>query len=325
MKVKAWVWNEACEPVALSLVEQEIAAPQPGEVVIENKAVPLNPVDWKLVRSKTNGWQPGHIPGVDGAGVVVACGEHTNVPLGTRVAFHHDLNRNGSFATHTVVAARALLRLPDAVSFVDAATMPCPGLTGWQSVNKFPVVADRDVLIVGGASATGTYMIQLAVARGYRVWTTASGKNHARLLDLGAEGVFDYHDPEWREALMRGLDGWLLYAAIDNVGAKHAETLAPLINYNGHLVSICGRVAAPPLPAFTTVISLHEIALGAIHQYGRDHDWATLRESAAEILNGLASGTMKTPEIKSFEFERLNEALEALRKGTQEGKLVTEL
>ena len=325
MKVTAWVWNEPCEPIALQLTEREIAAPQPGEVVIENKAVALNPVDWKLVRSKNNNWKPGHIPGVDGAGVVVACGEHTNVPLGTRVAYHHDLNRDGSFSTHTVIAAKAMLRIPESVSFRDAATMPCPGMTGWQALNKFPVVADRDVLITGGASATGTYMIQLAVSRGYRVWTTASGKNHARLLELGAEGVFDYHDSEWREALMRGLEGWMLYAAIDNVGAKHAEMLAPLINYNGHLVSICGRVAAPPLPAFTTVISLHEIALGAIHQYGRDHDWATLRESAAEILNGLAAGTMKTPPIETFEFGKLNEALESLRTGTQQGKLIAEM
>ncbi len=325
MNVKAWVWNEPCEPIALELTEREIAEPKPGEVVIENKAVALNPVDWKLVRSKTNGWQVGHIPGVDGAGVVVACGEHTNVPLGTRVAYHFDLTRNGSYSTHTVVAARGLLRLPDAVSFRDAATMPCPGLTAWQAINKFPVAADRDVLITGGASATGTYMIQLAVARGYRVWTTASGKNHARLLELGAEGVFDYHDAEWHEALMRGLEGLLLYAAIDNVGAKHAETLAPLINYNGHLVCIAGRLAAAPLPAFTTVISLHEIALGAIYQYGRDQDWPILRESGAEILNGLAAGTMKTPPIEAFEFGKLNVALESLRTGTQTGKLIAEL
>ena len=80
-----------------------------------------------------------------------------------------------------------------------------------------------------------------------------------------------------------------------------------------------------PLPAFTTVISLHEIALGAIYQYGRDHDWATIRQAGAEMLNGLADGTMQTPKIESFSFNKLNEALEALRDGRQEGKLVTEL
>ena len=325
MQVKAWLWNEPTEPSNLQLAHREIPAPHPGEVLIENKAIALNPVDWKLVRSKTNGWQPGHIPGVDAAGTVVACGEHTNIPIGTRVAVHHDLTKDGTFATHTVVAAKALLKIPDSVSFASAATIPCPGLTAWQAISKVPVIAERDIVITGGASATGTWLVQLAVQRGYRVWTTASRQHHSQLLELGAEGVFDYHDPNWLDALQQALEGRRLYAAIDNIGSQHARTLAPLISYNGHLVCIAGRLPEPPLPAFSTVISLHEVALGAIYQHGHDQDWAALRHAGAELLNGIASGSLRTPEITSFSFDRLAEALATLQAGKQHGKLITEL
>jgi NADPH:quinone reductase len=325
VQTKAWVWMEPSEPSALQLTQRDLPAPQPGEVLIENKAIALNPVDWKLVRSKTSGWQPGHIPGVDAAGIVVAHGEHTQIPLGTRVAFHHDMTKDGTFATHTIVAAKALLNIPDNVSFASAATVPCPGLTAWQAISKFPDAPERDILIIGGASATGTWLVQIAAKRGYRVWSTASRQHHGRVLELGAEAVFDYHDPNWHDALQQALEGRRLYAAIDNIGAQHASTLAPLINYKGHLVCIAGRLKEPPLPAFTTVISLHEIALGAIYQHGRDNDWATLHQSGAELLNAIADGTMSTPQIASFSFDQLPEALAALHQGRQQGKLIAEL
>jgi NADPH:quinone reductase-like Zn-dependent oxidoreductase len=325
MQVKAWLWNEPTEPSNLQLTDREIPAPQPGEVLVENRAIALNPVDWKLVRSKTNGWQPGHIPGVDAAGIVIACGEHTNFPTGTRVAFHHDLTKDGTFATHTVVAAKALLKIPDTVSFATAATVPCPGLTAWQAISKIPVIPERDILIIGGASATGTWLVQLAVQRGYRVWTTASRRHHGTLLELGAEGVFDYHDPNWNDALLQALEGRRLYAAIDNIGSQHARTLAPLIGYNGHLVCIAGRLPEPPLPAFSTVISLHEVALGAIYQHGRDADWAALRHSGAQLLNGIADRSMKPPQIQNFSFDHLADALATLHAGKQQGKLIAEV
>jgi hypothetical protein len=73
------------------------------------------------------------------------------------------------------------------------------------------------------------------------------------------------------------------------------------------------------------VISLHEIALGAIYQHGRDPDWIALRQCGAELLNGIADGTSKTPEIAGFRFDRLAEALAELQAGKQQGKLVAEL
>ncbi|MFT4113633.1 zinc-binding dehydrogenase [Silvibacterium sp.] len=328
-EARGWVWSGGREPEQLQLSPLQIPEPAPEEVIVENRAVALNPVDWKVLPSTTLGWQPGHVPGVDGAGVVIAAREKAGIAVGTRVAYHQNLEREGSFATHTKIVAKALHVVPEGVSFAQAATVPCPGLTAWQAIDKLPVEAGRDVLVIGGGAATGNFLTQLAVDSGYRVWVTASERHHPRLRAMGVAGLCDYHDAKWRmgllDALQRTSGSGNLYAAIDTVGEDHARTLAPLIGYNGHLVSLQGRLNTPPMPGFTTVISLHEVALGAIYRYGSELDWQKLRAAGQGLLGAIAEGQMQTPEIEPFDFEDLGNTLARLKAGRQRGKLVAEL
>jgi NADPH:quinone reductase len=323
--MRAWTWNGSPQLSDLQLCEQPLPELKGDEVLIANKAIALNPVECKVISFAALGWNQGHIPGADGAGVVAACGPAARIQLRTRVAYHQDLKRDGSFSTHTVVAGKALLPLPEDVSFTDAATVPCPGLTAWQAISKFPDAPGRDVLIVGGGSATGSYLVQLAEQRGYRVWTTASPRHFQWLRGLGVANVFDYHDQDWRELLLQALEGRRLYAAIDNISEAHARSLAPLIGYNGHLVCISERLTTPAVPRFSTVISQHEVMLGGIYQNGCERDWDDLEHAGAEILQRIASGTIRVPPVSMFAFERLPEALASLKAGSQVGKLVAEL
>lgn len=324
-EARGWVWSGGREPEQLQLSPFHIPEPGPDEVIVENHAVALNPVDWKVLPSTTLGWQPGHVPGVDGAGVVVASGEDAGVAVGTRVAYHQNLEREGSYATHTRIVAKALHVIPESVECVQAATMPCPGLTAWQALDKIPLDPGRDVLVIGGGAAIGTFLTQIAVSRGLRVWVTASERHHARVQRLGAAGVFDYRAANWRTELLKALDGRNLYAAFDTVNEDHARTLAPLIGYNGHLVSLQDRLNTPPLPAFTTVISLHEVALGAIYQYGSELDWQRLRHAGRALFESMAAGRMQTPEVERFDFEDLGNALARLKAGKHTGKMVAKL
>lgn len=325
MKRTGWAWNGSADPAALQLAERALPEVVGDEVLVANRAVALNPVDWKVLGSTTLGWQPGHIPGVDAAGVVVASGPEAQVAEGARVMYHQNLARDGSFATHTVVAAKALHLLPDTVSFAEAATIPCPGLTVSQAIAKVPDAPGHDVLVIGGGAATGTFLVQLAAQRGYRVWTTASPEHRAALLNLGATEVLNYHDEGWRETLEKALEGHRLYAAFDTIGEQNARSLVPLIGYNGHLVCIQGRVNTPVMPAFSTVVSLHEVALGAIYRYGAREDWEQLRHLGAALLAQVAAGTLKTPARTEFRFDELPLTLAALKSGNAHGKLVAEL
>ena len=319
--MRSWQWQQPGEPDGLWLVSGAAPEPGPGEVVVENHAVALNPVDWKLIAGGHRDWRPGHVPGVDGAGRIVAVGEGVPLEAGTRVAYHQFIGKPGSFATHTRLAADALLRIPNGLDEKVAAALPCPGLTAWQALHKVPAKAGRDVLVIGAGGAVAHYMVQLAVACGYRVWATAAPRHHAHLLELGVAGVFDYRDESWRSDLQAALGARMLYAAFDTVSSAHAASLASMLGYGGHLVCIQGRVEQHPLPPFSTAVSLHELALGSIHEHGVRADWVEYRTAGEGMLKQLAMRTLAAPTIVTQPFDVLPEALTALKSG-QPGKRI---
>ncbi|MCR9023846.1 alcohol dehydrogenase catalytic domain-containing protein, partial [Aeromonas caviae] len=113
---QAWCWHAPGEPDQLTLTRQALPTPGPDEVLVANRIIAFNPVDWKLIEQGHPHWQPGHVPGVDGMGTLVALGANvTHLRPGTRVAYHTDLRHGGSFARHTLVPARALMPVPDAL------------------------------------------------------------------------------------------------------------------------------------------------------------------------------------------------------------------
>lgn len=121
---------------------------QPDEVLVRNHVAGLNPVDWKALGTRLAPWGPGWVPGVDGAGIVVAVGRDVESEcLGRRVAYHQSLMRPGSFAEYTPVRLRALIDLPRTLDFETAAGVPCPALTAWLALVKFPSRTGDTLLI----------------------------------------------------------------------------------------------------------------------------------------------------------------------------------
>ena len=130
---------------------------------------------------------------------------------------------------------------------------------------------------------------------------------------LGASAVFDYHDEHWQQQLTKELNGQPLYAAIDTVSGENAASLSGLLGYYGHLVSIQDRVETSPLSAFTTCISLHEIGLAAIYQYGSAQQWHELIHAGEEMLQAIGRGEIELTEAELFDFEQLPQALGQLK------------
>lgn len=313
---QVWSWQG---PGQLELHSKELGAPQAGEVIVANQVIGLNPVDWKMIERGHPDWQPGHIPGVDGMGIVVARGAGVSLPLGSRVAYHQWLKRDGSFAPFTRLAAGALLQVPQGVADEQAAALPCPALTAWQAQAKVPDAGQRDVLITGAGGAVGMLLVQLAVARGWRVWVTAAPRHHGPLSAMGVSGSFDYRDSQWREALQAALGERRLYALFDTVSGEHARSLAPLLGYNGHLVCIQDRLEQAPLPAFGTALSCHEVALGSMHDHASAADWVQIRQTGRQLLEQLRDGNLTTPALHLDDYANLPRALAAVKAG-QGGK-----
>ncbi|MGC4009555.1 MAG: VOC family protein [Pseudomonas sp.] len=314
---RAWTWQGAAEPSALRLETRQLPTPASGEVLVRNAVIGLNPVDWKVLGGELVDWQPGKVPGVDGAGTVVALGAGVDPRwLGRRVAYHQDLGKPGSFAEHTPVATAVLLRVPEALDFETAASFPCPALTAWQALEKLPLRSADRLLVSGAGGAVGHYLVQLAAERDVQVSAMCHPRHWQRLQEFGAVECLPGPLPDgelWQ-------DGARFHALIDCVGSAHAERLAPSLRANGHLLCIQGRLADWPNPPFGLALSLHEVALGALHRFGDAQDWARLVEAGEGLLKAIAAGQLRSEPLVIGEFEALPEHLEALKHRSFSGK-----
>ncbi|MFJ4254404.1 zinc-binding alcohol dehydrogenase family protein [Microbacterium sp. NPDC090003] len=211
----AWIDSPYAD---LTIRDAPVPKPGAGQLLVEVRAVAVNPLDAIIQSNGTvmYGWL--HYPvilGEDVAGVVVGTGADVNdFAVGDRVAAYatglekgRDAVSESGFQAYAVVDASLAVALPATTTFEDAAVLPLAVSTAAAGLfekdqlaldySRLADAAPRDdvVVIWGGATAVGGNAIQLARAAGYRVITTASDKNHDRMRRLGAEAVFDYRDP----------------------------------------------------------------------------------------------------------------------------------
>ncbi|KAL4900077.1 hypothetical protein BDW74DRAFT_188653 [Aspergillus multicolor] len=175
-------------------------------ILIKTVAVALNPTDWKHIAYLA---PPGVLVGCDYAGVVEEVGPAVKKEWkkGDRVAgFVHGCNavqpEDGAFAQYIVAKGDIQIRIPDNLSFEEAATLGVGIMTVGQGLYQslglsLPEAPSKDgepILIYGGSTATGTLAIQFAKLSGYKVITTCSPHNFDLVKKLGADEVYDYKD-----------------------------------------------------------------------------------------------------------------------------------
>lgn len=322
-KTEAWHWQKSEDPQQLKLATANIPNLGDDQVLIENLAIGLNPVDWKLMAGFSDAWQYDQIPGVDGMGVVVAVGkEAQHIRIGARYTYHTDFRFNGSYSHHTVVSAKALLAVPEQLSNETAAAFPCPGLTAWQALQKTPSPQGENVLVNSAGGSVGSILSQLLVLAGAKVYATASEHHHSKLINRGVIAAFDYRADNWCDKLRQQLGSQNIFAIYDTVNGDSAKSLADLLDYYGHLVCIQDRLEQAPLPAFSTSISLHEIALASIHAHGTDKQWHELVKAGEELLQQIANHALILPSIEVVDFKDIPSALNSLKQNNDGVKYV---
>ncbi|MDV6253527.1 zinc-binding dehydrogenase [Vibrio sp. EA2] len=293
------IWQYQTETHSLVLGKDEMPALGDHEILVQNKTIGINPVDWKFIKTNPLNWPNGHVPGVDGAGHIVQVGTKVDTGLiGRRVAYHGSLNRNGSFAEYTVLDAERVMMLPESLSFELAAALPCPMLTAWQAFEKIPSTRQREVLVVG-FGAVNILLSQFLVNAGYDVDVVSASLSDERAAKLGIRQV--YRDQSLIDAKY--------FAIFDAVSGENAASLVPLLRANGHITCIQDRIPKPIDPPFTRTISYHEIALGALHDFGDKEDWHALMQSGEELLERIANGNVEISVPTLFKFGLMPEAL----------------
>lgn len=190
--------------------------PGAGQVVVAVEAAGVGA--WDRL-PYTGGWDVGLVPpaalGVEGTGRVVAVGEGVEEVAEDDAVLAHEAplpGGSGFWAERVLLTAAVLTRRPDALDPETAAALPVAGLTARQAIDLLSLEPGQRLLITGGAGVTGSLALQLAVAAGLTVCATASESSAARLRELGAAEVADYHDRDWTTRLEGGFDAALVAA-----------------------------------------------------------------------------------------------------------------
>lgn len=223
------------------VVELELPQPEAGEVRVRVHAASVNGFDLAVTKGFLEGALEHRFPvilGKDFAGVVDALGPGVDgFEIGERVfgVVTKPFLGDGSFAEYvTVPVTVGLARIPDGVTFSDAAALGLAGTAAFDSVAAAKLGAGDTVLIAGATGGVGTHAIQLAVQTGARVIATAATADEVeRVTELGAFATVDYRrdvSAQVRELAHDGVDAILHFAG-------DAEALASALTPSGRLVS----------------------------------------------------------------------------------------
>ena len=225
-------------------------SPKADEIVIENHAVAINPIDWikQVAGDFLFNWiKYPFILGSDSAGAVVEVGSAvTRFKVGDRVLGHAvgtDPKRNsaaeGSVQTYSVLLERMASPIPEDLSYESASVLPlglstaaCGLFEKDQLALDYPSASSKPngktLLVWGGSTSVGSNAIQLAVAAGYEVFTTASPRNFDYCKKLGASRVLDYNDARVVPDLIEALSGKTLAGALA-IGAGSPEACVAVV------------------------------------------------------------------------------------------------
>ena len=308
-------------PSVLRQERVEKPVPTDSQVLVRVRAAAINPLDWHYMRGEPRFARldmglrkPSNTRlGVDFAGSVEAVGRAvTEFAPGDRVFGA----RTGSFAEYvTVRADRAIVKMPDELSFEEAAAVPVAGLTALQALrDQGGVRPGHRVLINGASGGVGTFAVQIAKAMGAEVTGVSSTRNVELVRSLGADHVIDYTSQDFT----RGTERYDVI--IDNVGNRPLREIRRVLEPEGTYVMVGGPSGKwiQPLPRVARMMAMRPF----VDQQMRFFISSTDRDDL-EHLRDLIAGGKLTPAIdRIYPLARIQDAVAYVETGRARAKVV---
>ena len=246
----AWLCENPVGVEALHWKELPTPVPKAGEVLIAIRAASLNFPDLLTVQNKYQFKPPlPFVPGSEYAGVVEAVGEGVkHLEVGDAVAA---IGSSGGFATHALVSAAGVMRLPPGFAFDDASAFVMTyGTTHHALLDRAQMKAGETLLVLGAAGGVGTAAIQIGKVVGARVIAAASSDEKCAFCkELGADATINYSTGNIRDELKKLTDGKGPDVVYDPVGGDLAEPVFRSIAWRGrYLVVGFAQGGIPALP-----------------------------------------------------------------------------
>ena len=271
MTMRAAIFHEHGGPEVVRVQHVPRPSAGPGQLLVRVRAAAMNHLDLWIRRGLPIDTTMPHIGGSDVAGVVEETGDGVDGGrVGERVVVNpslwcgacHECRRgeeslcvryrilgehtDGGFAELVAVDADHAYRIPDEMAFEDAAALPISYMTAWRAlVTRAAVRPGEDVLVIGASGGTAIAAVQIARLAGARVFAVTSGEeNVARLLDLGADVVYDRTAEDWSAAVHRDTGRRGVDVVVENVGAATWKGSMRALARGGRLVTY-GATAGP--------------------------------------------------------------------------------
>lgn len=235
--------------------------PGPGQLLVRVHATSVNPVDYKLRHDGSwAGIEPPAIIGYDVAGIVEATGPQVKeFRAGDAVFYTPEIfGSPGSYAEFHVVNEAIVERIPEGLSFEEAAALPLAGCTAWEAlVDRAAVRVGETVLIHAGAGGVGSLAVQIARACGARVLATCRTESADLVRSLGADVTIDYRGEDFVGAVLRATGGRGVDVAFDTVGGETFARTLEALAFRGRLVTIVETATGDLSEAFGKNVTVH--------------------------------------------------------------------
>ena len=334
--MKAFVISEGAATIdGLKLVEKEKPTPGPGQVLLKMHAASVNFRDIALVIGKYPGGpvQRDTVALSDGAGEIVELGDGVEkFAVGDRVmptvlqglidgphnpAVNPALGSplDGALAEYMVVDKEGVVKIPDHLSYEEASTLPCAGLTAWNALMESTQMTPGQTVLVMGTGGVSIFALQFARANGCRVIVTSSSDEKLKRAEqMGADGLINYKKtPDWEQQVLKLTNG----AGVDNVveigGVGTLAKSFEAVGWGGQ-VSVIGVLAGHegqyhPHPLMFKYARMQGIFVGN-------------RLMFENMAKAIAVNKLKPVVDKIFDFENAQEAYKHQLAGKHFGKVV---
>jgi len=295
----------------------------PGSLVVDVRAAGCNFFDILMVQGQYQVKPPfPFVPGAELAGTVrtVGAGVDRFAP-GDRVFASAGL---GAFAERAQVPAAATWKMPDGMSFEEAAGLPIVYPTSYAGlVFRAGLRAGETVLVHAAAGGVGIAAVQIAKALGARVIATAGGAEKLAVAqEAGADELIDYRADDWVEAVKRATGGRGADVIYDSVGGDVTDKSLKCIAWNGRLLVIGFASGDIPSVRLNRVL-LKNIAIVGLHWGAHvQHEPARIGETFTALFELYAQGKIRPVVFGRYALDELPAALEALGSRRSYGKIV---
>jgi putative PIG3 family NAD(P)H quinone oxidoreductase len=316
--------REPGEPEVLVPVERPRPVAAAGDVLIKVAAAGVNRPD---VMQRRGRYPPppgaSDIPGLEVAGTIAT--------VGSSVSGWHEgdavcaLVAGGGYAEYCVAPAPQCLPVPRGLDLVAAAAIPETFFTVWTNVfERGRLVAGESILIHGGSSGIGTTAIQLARARGARVFVSAGSAEKCIACErIGAERAINYRETDFLAAIRDLTGGRGVDVILDMVGGEYFARNVDALAVDGRLVEIATLHGAKAEITIPTIMQRRLTITGSTLRARSVADkGAIARAVHANVWPLVESGAVTPIIFRTFPLASASEAHRLLESGQHIGKLV---